>query len=1299
MRTRLLVVGLLAAIFLIIINGIYTPAHSNLSGAPAGETGSPGDGGACNGCHSGGTHQGLASITTNIPAGGYTAGQVYIITASIIRIGHTRFGFEVSCEDTTGAHTLQGTFTVTDGTNTKLASNNTHYITHTSTGAAGTGSRSWSFNWTAPVTGKGPVVFYGAFLATNKNSSSGGDSLFLANTKVYEAICGPPATPGSISGNTPVCAGSQNTYSVVAVNGANSYNWTLPNGWTGSSTTNLINTVAGSAGGTISVTATNSCGTSGASSKPLAITAVPATPGIIGGNATVCSGSGNNIYSVTAVNGATSYNWTLPNGWTGSSTTNSITVTAGVAGGNISVTASNGCGTSSASSKTIAIATIPATPGTISGNTPVCAGSSNNYSIVAVNGASTYNWTLPSGWTGTSTTNLISAIAGATGGSITVTASNSCGTSQASSKPLAITPVPTQPGTISGPTAVCPGSAANIYRIPHYTGSGTLQWTLPNGWSGSSTTDSIIAHAGTTGGDITVLASNVCATSTPSKIAVTVSDTAHTPGLITGASLVCTNTSYKYSVVPVAGAVGYIWILPAEWTGNSSADSITVITGNTGGILKVAAYNNCDTSLFSSLSVDLKTVSPPLNIQGPVSVCPNSTNTYFVAPVANAAGYNWIVPNGWTGTSDKDSITVTVGITSETISVSAFNECNTSAQVGLQVIVSANNPSVTITSTQDTFCAGTPVTFTAHPINGGGLPKYQWFVNGASNGRFAVDFTTDALNDGDSVWVVLTSSLTCVSQSDATSEIDTVKVNALQFDSVTISTADTSICAGQNVVFTSQSVNGGDNPVYQWRINDNPVANSNSADITVTGIENGDVVTLQMTSSALCATPLNPVSNEVVIKVTAIVTPSVSISSTATGKICSSDEVTFTADAKNAGTPQYQWLKNGVEVDGETGVTYTGSEWTDGDAINVTIKPALQCVTSTLVHSDSIILGVLINASDTVTVTTNAVDSICTGQQVTFTSHVINGGIPKYQWLKNGLALVNDTLPGYQTSSLTDNDTITVQVTSSLTCLVSPVAVSDGLHFKVIPTVLPEIQIASTGAKGGCAGQQITFTSAVSNDGELPVYQWLRNGQMIDTAKKASYSTAGLADGDIITALLTSTARCAEPATVTSNADTVQIFTPVKPEIQFVNDTLGSTTPAVNYQWFLNGQKLNGVSQDMILNPTPGKYRVATQDIHGCIDTSDVLTVTPAGITDNGSNSAVSVYPNPTKGMVNIELPGNNLPVTIKVMDINGRIIKESRYNGEAKMIFDISEMQNGIYLLQLNTISGNNFRRIILEK
>jgi gliding motility-associated-like protein len=264
-----------------------------------------------------------------------------------------------------------------------------------------------------------------------------------------------PATPGAISGVTNVCSGSPNAYSIAAVAGATSYIWTLPSGWTGTSSTNSITATASTTSGNITVTATNACGTSAASVQAVTVNSTPSTPGTIAGATTLCSGS-SNTYSIAAVSGATSYTWTLPSGWSGTSTTNSITATAGASAGsgNITVTGSNACGTSLASTLAVTVNTAPAAPGAIVGTSTICAGSSNIYSIAAVVGATSYTWTLPTGWTGTSTTNSITAAASATSGNVTVTANNACGTSAAQTLLITVNPLPAAPAIVSSKSPV-----------------------------------------------------------------------------------------------------------------------------------------------------------------------------------------------------------------------------------------------------------------------------------------------------------------------------------------------------------------------------------------------------------------------------------------------------------------------------------------------------------------------------------------------------------------------------------------------------------------------------------------------------------------------------------------------------------------------------------------------------------------------------------------------------------------------------------------------------------------------------
>lgn len=148
-------------------------------GAAPGYTGSPGDTFKnCTACH-GGTAVNVNNwITSDIPDEGYVPGQTYTITATNKESGATRFGFEISPQDTLG--NLLGTMVITDAIRTKFVGG-TKYITYTENGVEGQDSLSWTFKWVAPQTDE--VVFYGGF-NSNFDGHKGGDQTFLSQLKV-----------------------------------------------------------------------------------------------------------------------------------------------------------------------------------------------------------------------------------------------------------------------------------------------------------------------------------------------------------------------------------------------------------------------------------------------------------------------------------------------------------------------------------------------------------------------------------------------------------------------------------------------------------------------------------------------------------------------------------------------------------------------------------------------------------------------------------------------------------------------------------------------------------------------------------------------------------------------------------------------------------------------------------------------------------------------------------------------------------------------------------------------------------
>jgi hypothetical protein len=152
-------------------------------GAEPGYTGSPGDGlKNCTFCHAGTANKVEGWITSDIPTSGYVAGKTYTITTTNTETEGTRFGFQVSPQNTNGD--LLGTIVLSDSIQTQLVGMG-KYITYTENGINGTGFKTWSFKWIAPKSGTGNVTFYGAY-NSNFNGHKDGDKTFLSSLTVKE---------------------------------------------------------------------------------------------------------------------------------------------------------------------------------------------------------------------------------------------------------------------------------------------------------------------------------------------------------------------------------------------------------------------------------------------------------------------------------------------------------------------------------------------------------------------------------------------------------------------------------------------------------------------------------------------------------------------------------------------------------------------------------------------------------------------------------------------------------------------------------------------------------------------------------------------------------------------------------------------------------------------------------------------------------------------------------------------------------------------------------------------------------
>lgn len=304
----------------------------------AGKTNSPGETNCATSCHDSYTlNSGPGSITIQspgMPFFEYTPGQTYNMSVTVAHAGVGLFGVGIECLIPSGDNA--GMLNISDVASTQIKNAtisgiSRRNVTHTLNGGLSADSKVFNFNWTAPPTGTGNVTFYFSGVAANGNGNNSLDYVYNSS-QVFTEYCPVLSQPGSISGDTIVCSASSVNYSIVPVPGATSYTWTIPVGWTGTSTTESISVVAGSSYGIMSVTADNVCGASAASTLSIIVNTLPA-PAV-----SLISSTTDSLFSTPA----STYQWFL-DGDTITGATDFFYLPSQVGNYSVIVTDSNGC--------------------------------------------------------------------------------------------------------------------------------------------------------------------------------------------------------------------------------------------------------------------------------------------------------------------------------------------------------------------------------------------------------------------------------------------------------------------------------------------------------------------------------------------------------------------------------------------------------------------------------------------------------------------------------------------------------------------------------------------------------------------------------------------------------------------------------------------------------------------------------------------------------------------------------------------------------------------------------------------
>ncbi|WP_129582984.1 Ig-like domain-containing protein [Flavobacterium cyanobacteriorum] len=536
-----------------------------------------------------------------------------------------------------------------------------------------------------------------------------------------------------------------------------------------------------------------------------------------------------------------------------------------------------------------------------------------------------------------------------------------------------------------------------------------------------------------------------------------------------------------------------------------------------------------------------------------VQVFNNNTFTFtaYAENVGDNPVYQWKVNGSNVGTN---SLTYTNSglqtgdeVTCEVLPSSSG--CNAITYVSNKIkMTTSANPSVLPITGNTTICLNT--TGTLSNATPGGI----WASSNTAIATVTQTGEVSALQSG-----TATISYTVTNGSCSTSVFATVNVlNATP--SVTIAANNNNICSGTSVTVTATATNiGGGTVTYNFKVNGSTVQSSASNTFTSTTLTNNSIITCDITiTGGQCLTATTVSSNSLTIAVQSLNTPVVTIA-TAASTICQGSSTQFTATATNTGGGfvSYNFKVGGVSVQNGPSNTYTSTAFSNGNTVtcDITVTGGT-CLAATTAVSNTVTLTVTPRVTPTVSIAANQT-SVCIGNTVTVTATATNtgNGTITYNFKRNGASVQSGTSNTYTTSTITNGNIITCEITiSGGSCLTGSFATSNTLTFSVInPTV-----VLTSSSSVVCSGENILFNASAANiTGVGSVrYRYFVNDVLVQNLPTSTYNTSSLVPGDIVyVVMVVSGGQCLSSVSKTSNSIVISSGS--------VGGTVTGTTPRI----------------------------------------------------------------------------------------------------------------------------------------
>lgn len=520
-------------------------------------------------------------------------------------------------------------------------------------------------------------------------------------------------------------------------------------------------------------------------------------------------------------------------------------------------------------------------------------------------------------------------------------------------------------------------------------------------------------------------------------------------------------------------------------------------------------------------------------------------------------------------------------------------------------------------------------------------------ISGSPNSKY---YNSSIINlSGHTVRCVITGSTACLSTPTAISNYIGVAVEGTILPEIDIYADKNPICSGMTITFSGDTLNGGDDPTYDWYLKHylRPPQHVGTNSYIYTGntFLDKDEVYCVLTSDLDCASPSAVTSNTITITVNNLNYYTLEVTISPGTGICYGSQVILTAYfSPEIDETTYQWRfldtdlipPIWIDIPGETSNVFSADIYYD-IIYDVVATSAEGCVKI----SDPIHITMFPIVTPEITIQASQ-NPICYVDYIPSILYSIfyqlnQGNDPTYAWWKTIEDQEGDIYMGSGTTmeyTPADGDVIKCYLTSSNSCASSSTVVSNSITMDVNQAVNTTFSITPSGTSLFCTtGSTISF-SGVTNV-TTATYQWYKkNNELIDWVSidgadsKYFYSIVDNSIANYYIRCEMITEECFTPQTNYSNSAYIEIYgnKPVSLSIKAdgfptsgvticsgITVTLiatpvnGGSLPA--YQWYMYYEEIDPYP---IPGATQSTYQYIPQngDRIGCKLTSNELCAT-----------------------------------------------------------------------------------------